>query len=741
MKNACSILLLTATAAAFGQELTIRNETLQVRFEGGAFSIAARNRTFAHSGVLRRRGGTAKVTGVSDPTFGQAQAIEIEYEAGDTDRILIFPALPFVLFRSVLRNSSGEGSITGSIRPLGFDIDFGVAPAGLNTLGTGGLSPSTNPAGTYSWLAIAEPRTRNGVVGGWITSERGSGVLFSQARGSRVHVDPQIDYGKLRLKPGQSETLETFALGYFDDARLGLEAWADAVARVHRVKLKPQPDGYCTWYHARASTEKDLPRQAALAAQQLKPYGFSFVQIDDGWQDGIKTNGPKKNFTRVQADGPYPSGMKLAADAIRAQGLTPGIWFMPFAGNYQDPWFKDRQHWFAKREDGSPYEVHWGGTSFDMTHPEVRDYVRTMVQRIVKDWGFTYLKMDGLWTGSATEMQYVNDAYKDDHIGNAVLHDPNKTNVEMYRDALKLVREAAGPEPFFLGCNTPQNMRVYSGSFGLVDAMRIGPDNGIAWESLIRGPRYGSRNYHLNGRVWWNDPDPLYVRAALPLNQARLISAWVSISGQLNVSSEDYASLPPDRLDLLKRTLPSHGRAAKPVDLFENDIPRLWRVGNLVGAFNWDMSDRAIDYPLDQMDFAAGQEYAAFEYWTDSLLPPVRNRLKLTLPAATSAVIALRPLADHPQLISTSRHITQGLVDVIAENWSGTELKGTSRLVGGDPYQLRVLRSSTRGDWKFLRATAPPDVEVSTKEDGKLVRVTLKSARGGDIPWTLTFER
>ena len=49
-----------------------------------------------------------------------------------------------------------------------------------------------------------------------------------------------------------------------------------------------------------------------------------------------------------------------------------------------------------------------------------------------------------------------------------------------------LVRDAAGPNVFFLGCNTPQNMRVYGGSFGLLDAMRIGPDNGTGWDALIR---------------------------------------------------------------------------------------------------------------------------------------------------------------------------------------------------------------------------------------------------------------
>ena len=39
---------------------------------------------------------------------------------------------------------------------------------------------------------------------------------------------------------------------------------------------------------------------------------------------------------------------------------------------------------------------------------------------------------------------YVNDAYKEDGIGDAVFHDPDKTNIQAYRDGLRLVREAAG---------------------------------------------------------------------------------------------------------------------------------------------------------------------------------------------------------------------------------------------------------------------------------------------------------
>ena len=128
-----------------------------------------------------------------------------------------------------------------------------------------------------------------------------------------------------------------------------------------------------------------------------------------------------------------------------------------------------------KRDNGEPYETAWGGTCLDLTNPDVREYVRTVADRIVNEWGFRYLKLDGLWTGTATKQQYVNSGFKDDGIGDAVFHDPNVTNIEAYRSGLKLVRETVGRKTFILGCNGPQNMRSYGGAFGLVDAMRVGP--------------------------------------------------------------------------------------------------------------------------------------------------------------------------------------------------------------------------------------------------------------------------
>jgi len=631
------VMLMAASTDSWAQEAVVmRNERYEVRYAPGEGRIS-----IARAGVERAfvskavglGGGNAKLGRITDATFGEGQSLEIAHADGAATRIMLFANVPFVLFRSTLRNGGAEAVVKNRVAVLEATLDIGAASQ-LEVLGTGGLGSLDRKTGSYMWLAVAEPKSRRGVVGGWITTDRGSGVVFADSTGAEARLSAQVEFGRLRIAPGAAAELETFALGYFDDARLGLEAWADAVAKVYRIKLPPQPVGYCTWYHAGAWNEKVLAAQAEFAGKNLRPFGFSVVQIDDGWQDGQTKNGPRKNFTRVRANGPYASGMKQMADKIRAQGLVPGIWFMPFSGSQEDPWFAEHQDWFVKQEDGKPHESRWGGTALDMTHAGARQYLRQEVHRIVHEWGYRYLKMDGLCSGAGVRHVYVNDAYKEDALGDGVFQDPDKTNIEVFRSGLKLIREAAGPETYILGCTVAQNMRAYGGGMGLVDAMRVGPDNNWQWRSLVTGPKYGTRNYHLHGRIWHNDPDCVYARAQMPLNHAQLIASWAAISGQLCISSEDFAKLPAERLDLLKRCTPSHGLPARPVDLFDTPMPRVWVVSdgrsqrNVIGLFNWESKAAGFEYALDWIGLAAGVEYVGFDYWGNRLVGPFKDRLK-----------------------------------------------------------------------------------------------------------------
>ncbi|MDR2756189.1 MAG: hypothetical protein LBC20_10825 [Planctomycetaceae bacterium] len=656
---------------------------------------------------------------------------------------------PFVLIAHFFTKESYEnGYIKTWVSPK-IELLLPEPADKLKSFGTAGLRAVDGHKGSYSFLAVVNPENRNGVVTGWITHRKGSGIVFSNKNSDgRTVISPVIEYGKL-LQPVDSENpidnlSEIFVLGRFDDCRRGLEHYARQIARSHQIQIKKPLSGYCTWYADQfggACNETELVRLTQTAAQKLTPYGFNFVQIDDGWQTGITKNGPKKNFTQHHSEGAYKNGMKKTAQMIRSNNFHAGIWFMPFAGSSEDSYWN--KNWFVKstvtdvldkqgkskrhysqtiNKRGEPYESFWGGTSLDLTNPDVQKYLHDEVRQIAGDWEFDYFKLDGLWTGMATEQLYINNEYRPDDLGEPEFYDPKLTPIAAYRKGFEVIRQAAGDDVFILGCNVSQNMRTLGASFGCVDAMRIGPDNGAKWDSLKTGPWHGSNRYFLNGRVWWNDPDPVYVRNSIPLEHAQLIASWVAVSGQLFVFSDWLPSLSEERVHILRRTIQHHGlRSARPVDLFNEDLPQIWHLTTrsnrniseqkknnpnisetqppeiqareIVAFYNWDdKKPLKIETNSAWIGLPEANEYVAFDFWGNKFFGLFTDKIAVELPPGSCLVLAVRPVKDHPILLSTSQHITQGMTDVIEEHWNPETktLSGISCVVGGDPYELRI---------------------------------------------------
>ncbi len=751
--------LLLAPLVELNAAETIRNELLAVTVDQGRFAIQVQGQPTAFASGALRCQGTVIVAAVNDAIFGKGQVITVNGSDGASETIQVFPGLPFVQFYATLANRGTGPMVLNKVPLLDAGLELGRPIDELVALGTGGRTSVNKNAGSYAWMAVADPSSRSGVVAGWLTHERGSGVLFTHVDGGKLDLEARLEYGRLRIEPGKAPATETLIIGWFADARLGLEAWADAVAKRLAIKLPPQPVVYCTWYdnvHGGSSNAKAIAELSAFAAKELKPYGFTCVQIDDGWQLGDpKNNGPKKNFSGHNPKGPYPNGMKATADAIRADGLTAGLWILPFGGSWNDPFFEPHQDWFVKKADGKPFDTAWGGTALDMTQPGAREFVKGEISQAVHDWGYRYLKLDGLSTGIGVKPQYVNDRWKEDNLGDGVFFDKSKTNLDAFRSGLRMVREAAGPKTFILGCCAPQNMRSYAGVFGLVDAMRMGPDNSGSWKSWHNtSPVFGSRNYHLNGRIWWSDPDPIYVRPSIALESARCIASWNAIAGQMISLSDWLPGLPAERLDIIRRCIPGHGVTARPVDLFSDGVPRIWLASDerpdrqrrdVLGLYNWKDAAETMTVPVAGLGLPAATSYIAYDFWNRTLLKPFTDTITAEVPAAGCRVLAIRPLLPRPFLLSTSRHVSQGILEVHDERWddAAKTLTGTSAVVGGDAYELRIVAqgkawSVTGVELSAEDKAAGATIELAGVADG-LVTVHITTPTNRDVRWTVRF--
>lgn len=737
-------------------QFSISNETLRVDLNvaSGQFNITAlpSQQTFVTGGQFLSTNGVGSSGLTTNSIFGAGQIIDIVYPNGNRDDVMLFSNLPFAIFQSTLSNGTAQTVISNSIRTLTLPEDL-QEPAGFPSVrGTGGLSPGANPGGTssYEWLAIADPTNRFGVVNGWITDDGATGLVNCTNAFPSIQVNPVMQYGRLPIAPGQTIPLEMFAIGYFDDARVGLETWANTVAKVYNIHLPPQPTGFSTYPaipHSGPCDSTNLPIVSSFASTNLEQFGFSVIQVDGRWEAGSSTNGnsPPRNFSTTT--NVYPDGMKPMADYITSLGLTPGIWFQPFSGTTYDPFFTNHLDWFVTTNGGIPFFTgNFGGWALDMTYPPARNYVSNMVSTFAHDWGFRYFKMDAFAAGLAVPVsgQSVHP------FGDAIFYDTNKTPVQVFRSGIQLLRQAAGTNVFFLGCNIPQNMRSYGASFGLVDAMRVGMDQAAGWP-MPRGVESGSSHYFLNGRVWYDDPDTVYARTNLLLSQAQAYCSFVGLLGELTIDGDWLPDQTPDRINILQRIIPSHGLFARPVDYFETDPPSLWLLTDtnrlirrdVIGAFNWGGADETFNVSLSHIGLPL-TNYVGFDFWSNSLIPSISNSLQITVPIYSCSIIAVRPVSNRPQLISTSRHITQGMVDVLSESWSdaANSLSGQSLVVGGDSYELRVVVPDNA--WQAVSATvsaADQSAGVTTafSQSGNLVRATILSPTNRQVSWSIGF--
>ena len=117
-----------------------------------------------------------------------------------------------------------------------------------------------------------------------------------------------------------------------------------------------------------------------------------------------------------------------------------------------------------------------------------------------------------------------------------------------------------------------------------------------------------------------------------------------------------------------------------------------------------------------------------FDYWNRALLGVFDKDFTVSLGKGASGVYAVRRLAGRPQLVSTTRHITQGAADVEWVRWdpAGFILEGKSQVVKGD--DSRVFLYVPEG-------YRPKEGRCSDR----LLELVLDTSRTGPVVWRAEF--
>jgi hypothetical protein len=185
---------------------------------------------------------------------------------------------------------------------------------------------SANPETVQSWwnAGLFGGYDREGISLGYIESRSGLGriqLLKTDTDQLSFIAESVYDPGFV-LKQGQTISSDRFMINVAENPYKSLENYASILGKINHARTNSIVNGWCNWFYTLDHySEDEIIRNAAFAAQHLKPYGLEYIQIDEGYQ---KWHGNWEGNAR------FPHGMKWLATKIKSYGLKPGIWISPF---------------------------------------------------------------------------------------------------------------------------------------------------------------------------------------------------------------------------------------------------------------------------------------------------------------------------------------------------------------------------------------------------------------------------
>lgn len=503
---------------------------------------------------------------------------------------------------------------------------------------------------------------------------------------------------------------------------------------IDKTRFSIPPSGWCSWYFFyQEIDENEIKLTAKWIAENLKDYGVEYVQIDDGWQGTGRGLGENRDWSTINQR--FSGGMDGLARYIKSLGLKPGIWLAPH-GQSNAQVVKDHPGVFLLKNDGTSASSTWEGTYLiDPSAPEARKYLHELFATL-SSWGYEYFKIDGQ---PIVVREYRNKK--------EFMKVPADDSDELYRDTLESIRSAIGPDRYLLGCWV-----VPLEGIGLMNGSRIGADVLPNWDGFKFALRATMQYYFLHNVAWYADPDVFIVRPPLAIEQARAWATLQGLTGQAALMSDRLADLSPERLEIVKRVYPAVD--IRPLDLFSSDrnkriwdlkINHLGREYDVVGLFNFD-ERKSIPLLLSFKDLGLpdGGLVHVFDFWNKEYLGAWDKGISVELPPASTRVLALVQATDQPQLISTSRHITQGWVDLVSHRYDAARhaYSGRSKVVKNDPYELRF--AFPRGKYNRIKSATARSrtgrLPVRIVNHQGWATIEIASPQTTEVSWEVVFE-
>ncbi len=302
-----------------------------------------------------------------------------------------------------------------------------------------------------------------------------------------------------------------------------------------KIALTP-PMGWNSWncWGGAVSQEKVLSSARAMIAKGLHDHGWTYINIDDGWQ-GVRGG----EFDAIQPNSKFPD-IKALADEIHSLGLRFGIYSTPWRGTYEGhigsscdnedgnyDWVKNGDHneFFRIGKDTKTHDegkkTNWTFGKFSFAEKDAAQWAA---------WGIDYLKYDWFPNDVPHVAEMANALRKS---GRDVAY--SLSNTGLYNNASDYAQ--------------------------LATAWRTTGDIRDTWQSISRIGFAQDRWAGYTGPGHWSDPDmlvigrvgwgpSLHVTKLTPDEQYTHISLWCLLSAPLLIGC-DIAQMDDFTLGLL----------------------------------------------------------------------------------------------------------------------------------------------------------------------------------------------
>lgn len=392
--------------------------------------------------------------------------------------------------------------------------------------------------------------------------------------------------------------------------------------------------------------------------------------------------------------------------------------------------FNDISRLNLKHSHHQPY------VTYDYTDPDFQKHVREVWARLRKD-GVRGIKFDYPESGWRPE-----GGFEDRHA----------TTASAYRKVFQLCREGLGDDAFIdernLGeCGRP----CLDVTAGIVDTQRTWGDSNGFYPGMVT---IDGLRWYKNRTVFNYYPDSKTVHGISPEIRQSMLTMIYLTSGRIDLATS-FKLFTPEITHDFSRIYPAYREpfTARPLDAFSGirdpqvydlELTADWhqvalynstdKTGMVSVAISGDRTAGAIG-----LDPAAS--YYAYDFWSDSFMGKLSGSAKIqrSLHPNCCAMISVRKVQDHPQVLSTNRHILQGWVDLANVKWTAASkrLSGVARVIGGEPFMIVIAGNGS----KAIRAVADhATARLAAHPEKGMNVIVLERPDSADVNWQVEYE-